>query len=60
MAAFGCNRSTAVSSGSTSRLPSGSATIAGSSVSVPGWYNPVETEVDQFPMPGASGGRILL
>ena len=56
MVAFGCNRSTAGSSGSTSGLLSSSATITGSSVSVPGWYNPIETEVNRFPTPGASGG----
>ena len=40
-----------MSSGSTSGLLSSSATIARSSVSVPGWYNPVETEVDWSPTP---------
>ena len=35
---------------------SSSATITGSSVSVPGWYNPIEIEVNRFPTPGASGG----
>ena len=53
MVAFECNRITAVSSGSTWLLSS-SATIAGSSVSVPG---PVETEVDRSPTPGVLGGR---
>ena len=56
MVASGCNRSTAVSSGSTSGLFSSLATITGSSVSVPGWYNPIEIEVNRFPTPGASGG----
>ena len=45
-----------MSSGSTSGLFSSSATFTGSSVSVPGWYNPIEIEVNRFPMPGASGG----
>ena len=53
--ASGCNRSMAVSSGSTSGLFSSSATITGSSVSVPGWYNPIEIEVNRFPTPCASG-----
>ena len=44
-----------MSSGSTSGLFSSLATITGSSVSVPGWYNPIEIEVNRFPMPGASG-----
>ena len=38
-----------VSSDSTSGLFSSPATITGSAVSVPGWYNPIETEVNRFP-----------
>ena len=45
-----------MSSGSTSGLFSNSATITGSSISVPGWDNHIEIEVDRFLMPGASGG----
>ena len=45
-----------MSSGSTSGVFSSSATITGSSVSVLGSYNPIETEVNRFPTPGASGG----
>ena len=45
-----------MSSGSTSGLFSSSATITGSSVSVPGRDNPIEIEVNRFPTPGASGG----
>ena len=56
MVAFGYNRSKAVSSGSTSGLFSSSATTTGSSVSVLGWYNPIEAEVNRFPTLGASGG----
>ena len=45
-----------MSSGSTSGLFSSLTTITGSSVSVPGWYNLIEIEVNRFPTPGASGG----